>query len=167
MKRSNKKNIILMVCCVLIVGLILCNYMPVLADVGNNNRYDSGSSSSSSGDGGFFSLIIEIFIMFLFRYPIVTIILVVAVIIGYRVLKKKGKTKDIGNKILNIQSAINDFTDGTMVENFANQVVDKNSEIKVGSGLGLTITKQIIEMHGGKIYVESEPKKGCKFIIIL
>ena len=48
-----------------------------------------------------------------------------------------------------------------------NQVVDKNSETKVGSGLGLTITKQIIDMHGGKIYVESELGKGCKFIIIL
>ena len=48
-----------------------------------------------------------------------------------------------------------------------NQVVDKNSETKVGSGLGLTITKQIIDMHGGKIYVESELGRGCKFIIIL
>lgn len=48
-----------------------------------------------------------------------------------------------------------------------NQVIDKNTESKGGSGLGLTITKQIIDMHGGKIYVESELGKGCKFIIIL
>ena len=48
-----------------------------------------------------------------------------------------------------------------------NQVVDQGAESKGGSGLGLTITKQIIDMHGGKIYVESELGKGCKFIIIL
>ena len=48
-----------------------------------------------------------------------------------------------------------------------NQVIDQGAESKGGSGLGLTITKQIIDMHGGKIYVESELGKGCKFIIIL
>lgn len=32
-----------------------------------------------------------------------------------------------------------------------NQVVDKNSEQKGGSGLGLTITKQLIALHGGYI----------------
>lgn len=48
-----------------------------------------------------------------------------------------------------------------------NQVVDVNSEVKCGSGLGLTITKQIIELHNGQIYVESELNKGTKFTIIL
>ena len=48
-----------------------------------------------------------------------------------------------------------------------NQVVDESSKSKMGSGLGLTITKQIIEMHGGRIYVESEVGKGCKFVIVL
>ena len=48
-----------------------------------------------------------------------------------------------------------------------NQVVDKNSESKGGSGLGLTITKQIIDLHGGEIYVESELNKGTEFVIIL
>jgi len=47
------------------------------------------------------------------------------------------------------------------------QVTDKNAEFKCGSGLGLTITKQIIDVHNGKIYVESELGKGCKFVIIL
>ncbi len=32
-----------------------------------------------------------------------------------------------------------------------------------GSGIGLTICKKIIELHGGKIFVESEPKKGTIF----
>ena len=48
-----------------------------------------------------------------------------------------------------------------------NQIVDQNAETKGGSGLGLTITKQIIENHGGKIYLESEVGKGSKFIIVL
>ena len=48
-----------------------------------------------------------------------------------------------------------------------NQVIDNNSERNGGSGLGLTITRQIVELHNGKIYVESKPGNGSKFIIIL
>ena len=48
-----------------------------------------------------------------------------------------------------------------------NQVVDNNSEVKRGSGLGLTICKQLITLHGGDIYVESEVGVGSEFIIIL
>lgn len=48
-----------------------------------------------------------------------------------------------------------------------NQVIDDQSEVKGGSGLGLTITKNIVEMHKGNISVESELHKGSKFIIKL
>jgi signal transduction histidine kinase len=38
---------------------------------------------------------------------------------------------------------------------------------EMGTGIGLSIVKQIINEHGGSIHVESEPGKGSKFTLIL
>lgn len=47
------------------------------------------------------------------------------------------------------------------------QAYNNVSEEFGGSGLGLTLTKQLVALHKGKIYVKSEVNKGSEFIIIL
>ena len=46
--------------------------------------------------------------------------------------------------------------------------VDKSfSRNAEGTGIGLSLVKSIVELHGGSIYVESEFGKGSKFTVVL
>lgn len=47
------------------------------------------------------------------------------------------------------------------------QAYESTSEEFGGSGLGLTLSKQLVELHGGSIDIESEVGKGSEFTVIL
>ncbi|MCU4164727.1 hybrid sensor histidine kinase/response regulator transcription factor [Carboxylicivirga caseinilyticus] len=44
---------------------------------------------------------------------------------------------------------------------------DIKDDRKFGTGIGLALSKQLVERHKGKIYIESNSKNGCTFIVEL
>ncbi|MFH1799966.1 MAG: HAMP domain-containing sensor histidine kinase [Candidatus Omnitrophota bacterium] len=56
-------------------------------------------------------------------------------------------------------------------EEYSEKIFDKFERIMTekqeGTGLGLPIAKDIIELHRGKLWVESEPGKGSRFIFTI
>ncbi len=43
----------------------------------------------------------------------------------------------------------------------------ESSDQKKGTGLGLAIVKHIVTAHGGKVWAESDPGEGSRFIFVL
>lgn len=54
-----------------------------------------------------------------------------------------------------------------LFERFASAHEIQNLSRKPGSGIGLNLVKELVDLHKGTIEVESEPGKGTKFILLL
>jgi signal transduction histidine kinase len=72
-----------------------------------------------------------------------------------------------------IEIAVEDTGEGIPPEELA-AIFDKFHQVRRGgqnkahgTGLGLTIAKSLIELHGGRIWVESEMGKGSRFLFTL
>ncbi len=55
---------------------------------------------------------------------------------------------------------------GAIFEEFR-QVGGDDARKQEGTGLGLTLTKKFVEMHGGRIWVQSEVGRGSTFTFSL
>jgi len=79
----------------------------------------------------------------------------------------------VGEKDNQIEVTVADTGEGIPPEDLPNIFerfyrVDKSrARATGGSGLGLTIAKRLVEAHGGKIGVQSEPGKGSRFSFTL
>jgi len=74
-----------------------------------------------------------------------------------RVLRVSVKDTGIGIKDKDIPRLFRDFEqlDSSVTREYG------------GTGLGMALTKKLVELHGGRIWVESEYGKGTKFIFVI
>lgn len=98
----------------------------------------------------------------------------------YNLLSNAAKYNETGNKVNIIFESENDgnmavikvkdngkgFTHESMNKLFERFYEgDHRKHNTIGTGIGLSLTKNLVELHGGTILVESEPDKGACFIV--
>ena len=78
-------------------------------------------------------------------------------LVGQRALLVSVSDSGIGIAPENIPTIFQEFR----------QVGDSSAGVSEGTGLGLPISRRLIEMHGGVMWVESEPGQGSTFSLLL
>lgn len=89
-----------------------------------------------------------------------------SVTISASVVKTNGDEKEIKFSIADTGIGIPADKIDKIFESFGQASSDTTRKFG-GTGLGLTISKQLVEMHGGQIKVKSEPGKGSEFSFVI
>jgi CheY-like chemotaxis protein len=92
---------------------------------------------------------------------------------GLRFTDKGGVTISVEDQLDSLLVKVNDTGTGIAEEDIPKvfeafrQVGQDSWRRREGSGLGLAISKQFIELHGGKMWLESDMEKGTTFFFTL
>jgi signal transduction histidine kinase len=71
-----------------------------------------------------------------------------------------------------VEISVTDTGPGVLPEDFERifeefQQSELGMQQREGTGLGLALSKRLVELHGGRIWVESEPDRGSRFVFTL
>jgi signal transduction histidine kinase len=93
---------------------------------------------------------------------------------AFRIIDSEIKSSDIDGTMRCIEVSVTDTGIGIAPENLKRvfnsfeQVDSSGSRVYQGTGLGLSLVRQLVEMHGGRVYAESEgTEKGSTFRFLL
>jgi signal transduction histidine kinase len=85
---------------------------------------------------------------------------------GEVAIKAEAKNRSFHVSVRDTGSGISALDQAKLFQEFQ-QADNAITKKKGGTGLGLAISKRIVEMHGGKIWVESQPGQGSTFAFTL
>ena len=77
---------------------------------------------------------------------------------------------DTGSIILEVEDdgvGIAPEDQGAIFEKYAQSIRQSSNRRFKGTGLGLAVVKELAELHGGFVAVESQPRRGSTFRVVL